>query len=160
SPGMDLAEVSYVCTDKDLYLRFKTYAKPQTEDTFYSLQIYQDGERIASVALNATQAFVQAIKEGKAEKADLVPQEKFEVAIKEVVDARIARSVFPRLPATFTASAVSFSTKQNRVNYTRPFPVKHVQSAAATTAAYFLGRYAEKADLARAGLVPLALCLS
>jgi hypothetical protein len=96
----------------------------------------------------------------KAEKAELVPQEKFEVAIKDVVEARVARSVFPRLPAEFTASAVSFSTKQNRVNYTRQFPVKPVQSVAATTPAYLLARYAEKADLARAGLVPLALCLS
>jgi hypothetical protein len=65
SPGMDLAEISYVCTDTDLYLRFKTYAKPQREDTFYSLQIYQDGECITSVALNATQAFVQVINQGK-----------------------------------------------------------------------------------------------
>jgi hypothetical protein len=158
--GMDLAEISYVCTDNDLYLRFKAYAKPQQDDTYYSLQIYRDGEAIASVALNATQAFVQVFNEGKVQKSEAVPREKFEVAIKDVVEARIARSVFPRLPSVFNASGASFNTKQNRANYTKQFKVRPVVSAAATTPAYLLARYAEKADLARAGLVPLALCLT
>ncbi|MDB5389413.1 MAG: hypothetical protein JWM11_5059, partial [Planctomycetaceae bacterium] len=160
SPEIDLSEVSYVCTENDLYLRFRTYAKPRLEDAYYSLQVYRDGELVGSIVLEAGQAFAQTFKNGQFEKVAPVPKDRFEMAIKDVVEARVDRSALPNLPPIFTAEGVSFSAKQNRVNFTKRFKIKPVQLAAATTSAYLLARYAEQTDLAKSGLVPLAVCLS
>lgn len=160
SPGMDLAEISCVCTDRDLFIRFKTYAKPQIEDTYYSLQLYADGVLTCSVDLTRGQAYVQHYKNDKFVKSDAIPKGKFEISIKDVVEARVARSALPQLPPVFTALGYSFNAKQNRVNYTEIFKIKPAECVAATTPAYLLARYAEKFDLMRAGMVPLALCLT
>jgi hypothetical protein len=159
--GMDIAGISYVYTDEDLFLRFKMYGEPETTDVAYWLEMDDnDGERLYSLVLSQGRIDIHRFKEGKFDKAVTVARDKGEVRIKNVVEARIARSELPGLPDTFRATASSYHQKWYRVNWVPRFRIKPLGNMASTTPAYLLARYAERADLQTAGLVPLALSLT
>ncbi len=157
--GIDLADVSCLWTDKALFIRLRTHAKPETTNVRYDMQLLnQQGELTYQVIvssdsiqlwhrLNKTAKFIPVEKQG-------------ESRIDDIIEARLDRALLPDLGETFYAQGVSCSEKPNRLIFSPVFKVNSLSTLASTTAAYLLARYADQIDLEKSDLVPLAACIT
>lgn len=159
--GMDLAEVSYLYTDRDLFLRFKTYGPPAKGDVTYWFQIFAaNGDPLYSVVVGAEGRWLHRYDKGKIVRTSNPTEDACAVAIKDIVEVRIACTEMPGLPDTFDVIPASYSGKSNRANYAPRFSAKSARILAETTPAYLLARYGEQVDLQAAGLLPLAMAIT
>lgn len=159
--GLDIDEVSYLCTNRDLFLRLKLHGGATSGGVVYWFQISDDrGAPTYALAFSRENgAWLRRYENGQSTQARL-PEEKCAWKIGDILEARVSRLALLRLSDRFPLRVTSRSRATSHANWLPQFTAQSARIWGSTPAAYLLARYAEEIDLKAAGLLPLAACLT